>query len=320
MPETVQIPINFLQAIRQKDSKTQVLWMRWLVYADGLRDSTILAKLQAENPSLDSAEVRDIYEWGVKILFNDSLLSVPKQQPQNSYMADQNELNKRIEHIEDQLKQALDALQQKERDMKAYVLRVIRGFNMEKRAVKNEIYQFVDRMVNNAKSEVKLEVKSEVKQEVTKEVTKEVQGQIVTHDKPTPRKSGRSKNFTTDEFLFCKQVLDYLNEKAGTGYSTASKGNCQIIIRRKDEGYELEQFYKVIDNKVAEWLNSDMEAYLRPVTLFSEKFDNYLNQLVFKRQTKEQQSIQNIQDANSEAKQYFTVGGNAGGTGSGTGN
>jgi len=34
----------------------------------------------------------------------------------------------------------------------------------------------------------------------------------------------------------------------------------------------------VIDTKVQEWANTDMSKYLRPPTLFSPKFEAYLNQ------------------------------------------
>ena len=44
----------------------------------------------------------------------------------------------------------------------------------------------------------------------------------------------------------------------------------------KDE----EDFYKVINIKSKQWLNTEMEKYLRPETLFSNKFEGYLNEEV----------------------------------------
>lgn len=45
------------------------------------------------------------------------------------------------------------------------------------------------------------------------------------------------------------------------------------------EGFKEEDFYQVIDIKVKEWKNNkDMKQYLRPETLFSNKFESYLNQ------------------------------------------
>ena len=76
------------------------------------------------------------------------------------------------------------------------------------------------------------------------------------------------------------KVLNYLNTKAGTKYRTSSKTHLKWIDARIKEGYKYEDFVKVIDNKCAEWLYTNMEQYLRPSTLFSNKFDTYLNQRI----------------------------------------
>jgi hypothetical protein len=47
-----------------------------------------------------------------------------------------------------------------------------------------------------------------------------------------------------------------------------------------NEGFTVGDFKKVIDNKTAEWLDTKMEQYLRPETLFGTKFESYLNQNV----------------------------------------
>ncbi|MCD9070458.1 conserved phage C-terminal domain-containing protein [Staphylococcus chromogenes] len=73
-------------------------------------------------------------------------------------------------------------------------------------------------------------------------------------------------------------VIDYLNERTGKQYKSTTKKNQTVIRARSDEGFNLEDFKKVIDNKVAEWKGTDMEKYLRPETLFGTKFEGYLNQ------------------------------------------
>jgi uncharacterized phage protein (TIGR02220 family) len=70
-----------------------------------------------------------------------------------------------------------------------------------------------------------------------------------------------------------KEVINYLNEKSGKSFKVA-KG----LKARFAQGYSVEDCKRVIDIKVAEWSNSDMAQYIRPQTLFSEKFDGYLNQ------------------------------------------
>lgn len=75
-----------------------------------------------------------------------------------------------------------------------------------------------------------------------------------------------------------KDIIDYLNAKTGKGYRWQGKATQGHINARFAEGYTLEDFKKVIDNKAAEWKGGKMEQYLRPETLFGTKFEGYLNQ------------------------------------------
>ena len=77
-----------------------------------------------------------------------------------------------------------------------------------------------------------------------------------------------------------KEAVDYLNEKAGTKYKSTSKNTTKHIKARINDGYTLEDFKIVIDKKCSEWLNTDMEKYLCPETLFGSKFEKYLNQKI----------------------------------------
>lgn len=75
-----------------------------------------------------------------------------------------------------------------------------------------------------------------------------------------------------------KDVIDYLNQQTGKNYKSTTKKNQTVIRSRTDEGFSLDDFKRVIDNKVAEWKGTNMEKYLRPETLFGTKFEGYLNQ------------------------------------------
>lgn len=75
-----------------------------------------------------------------------------------------------------------------------------------------------------------------------------------------------------------KDVINYLNQQTGKHYKSTTKKNQTVIRARTDEGFSLQDFKKVIDNKVTEWTGTDMEKYLRPETLFGTKFEGYLNQ------------------------------------------
>ena len=76
-----------------------------------------------------------------------------------------------------------------------------------------------------------------------------------------------------------KEVIDYLNEKAGTKYKHTTSKTKTLIKARYEEGFELDDFKNVIDKKVNTWLNTDMSKYLRPETLFGTKFEGYLNEM-----------------------------------------
>ncbi len=76
-----------------------------------------------------------------------------------------------------------------------------------------------------------------------------------------------------------KEVIEYLNQKLGTSYKSNASKNKTVINARVNEGYTVEDFKTVINNKVNDWgSDSKMSKYLRPETLFGTKFDSYLNE------------------------------------------
>ena len=74
-----------------------------------------------------------------------------------------------------------------------------------------------------------------------------------------------------------QEIVEYLNEKTGKQYRYTTPKTRELIKARWKEGFRLDDFKKVIDNKTLEWKNTKWENYLRPVTLFSTKFESYLN-------------------------------------------
>lgn len=81
-------------------------------------------------------------------------------------------------------------------------------------------------------------------------------------------------------------IISYLNQKAGTGYRASSKKTQSCIRARLAEGFTIDDFQTVIDKKSAEWIGTEFEKFLRPETLFGTKFENYLNQKIYQKQTK----------------------------------
>jgi len=74
--------------------------------------------------------------------------------------------------------------------------------------------------------------------------------------------------------------IKYLNEKAKRSFDPKNDSNKNFIKARYNEGRSLDDFKKVIDKKVINWLTDEkMMMYLRPSTLFNKtNFENYLNE------------------------------------------
>ena len=76
-------------------------------------------------------------------------------------------------------------------------------------------------------------------------------------------------------------VVDYLNERAKTKFRHTSRKTQQLIKARFNEGFDMDDFKKVIDVKTKQWINdNNMRKYLRPETLFGTKFEAYLNESI----------------------------------------
>lgn len=80
-----------------------------------------------------------------------------------------------------------------------------------------------------------------------------------------------------------KDVIDYLNIILNSNYKYTTKKTQDCIKARLNEGFTVDDFKTVIDKKSKEWMGTDMEKYLRPETLFGNKFEGYLNQTTTKR-------------------------------------
>ncbi len=156
---------------------------------------------------------------------------------------------------------------------------------------------------NNSKEvlERRLWVVSEFQRPHDKNVTTSCQECHEPHDKNVTR--GTDKNVTDNNTSFnntsnitrdisnnveqspttqipYKEIVDYLNQKLGTQYRATSKKTRKLIKARFDDDFTLDDFKTVIDKKVYQWQGTQFSDFLRPDTLFSSKFEGYLNQQV----------------------------------------
>ncbi len=78
--------------------------------------------------------------------------------------------------------------------------------------------------------------------------------------------------------IYCRadEVIDHLNMRMGSQYKHSNSSR-KHIVARLNEGFTVDDCKTVIDKKCVEWMGGDMEKYLRPETLFGNKFENYLN-------------------------------------------
>src|SRR5699024_8457159 len=75
------------------------------------------------------------------------------------------------------------------------------------------------------------------------------------------------------------EIVEYLNLKTGKQYRATTKKTQALIKARVNEGFTVDDFKKVIDKKVKDnQAGYFKDLYLRPETLFGNKFEGYLNQ------------------------------------------
>ena len=77
------------------------------------------------------------------------------------------------------------------------------------------------------------------------------------------------------------EIITYFNKVAGTHYLLRGKEIKKFIKARWNDGFRLDDFKTVLDKKAGQWKNdAKMSKYLRFETLFSNKFESYLNEVV----------------------------------------
>lgn len=85
-------------------------------------------------------------------------------------------------------------------------------------------------------------------------------------------------NMSISEKIPYSEIISYLNKVTNKKYKVTQKWK-DLIKARWNEGQRLDDFKKVINVKGSQWLNdSNMSKYLRPQTLFGNKFDDYLQE------------------------------------------
>lgn len=91
--------------------------------------------------------------------------------------------------------------------------------------------------------------------------------------------AGDTRKHEANDGSKVREIVEYLNQQAGTHYKAGAKLTRKKINARLREGFTVEDCKRVVDQKVKDWANdSAMARYIRPETLFGTKFESYLQQ------------------------------------------
>ena len=144
-----------------------------------------------------------------------------------------------------------------------------------------EKWQSTDRLAELREYNRLAKQKSRAKQKALQSVNDKSMTSQRCQDTDKEKEEERDKNI--DLYI---NIIDYLNQKAGTNYKATTKKTKSCIHARLDEGFTEDDFITVIDKKCNDWLGTEWEKFLRPETLFGTKFESYLNAKVTKKQNK----------------------------------
>ena len=78
--------------------------------------------------------------------------------------------------------------------------------------------------------------------------------------------------------IMCSKAVDLLNTLSGSSFRADTKATQRLIAARENEGYSLADIEMVIRHQCESWGKDEkMRKYLRPETLFGNKFEAYLS-------------------------------------------
>ena len=91
-------------------------------------------------------------------------------------------------------------------------------------------------------------------------------------------------NNTNNNITIVEQVINYMNELAGTNFKPTTTKTISLIKARLKEGFNVEDLKDVVYYKYNEWYKKPFkftngmmsDTYYRPNTLFGTKFEEYL--------------------------------------------
>lgn len=110
------------------------------------------------------------------------------------------------------------------------------------------------------------------------------------------------------------EIINYLNLKCEKNFSLDNPETQSLILLRLKEGYILFDFFKIIDIKSVTWKDTWNDKHLRPITLFGDKMESYINEKLILPENTQKSSTQVTyetaqQSNNILAERYSSSGG-----------
>jgi uncharacterized phage protein (TIGR02220 family) len=127
-----------------------------------------------------------------------------------------------------------------------------------------------------------------------------IQAEPIVEKSKAPRKKSTETSYPNEVY---EDIVNFLNQATGKNYKTNSVINRKFITQRLNDGFTVEDFKQVISVKSTNWLGSKMEQFLRPETLFSNKFESYLNENIVSNAPNS--NLKNTYDQVSIATEFF---------------
>ena len=127
-----------------------------------------------------------------------------------------------------------------------------------------------------------------------------IQAELIVEKSKSPRKKSTETSYPNEVY---EDIINFLNQATGKNYKTTSVINRKFITQRLNDGFTIEDFRQVISVKSTNWLGSKMEQFLRPETLFSNKFESYLNEKIVNNSPNS--NLKNTYDQVSIATEYL---------------
>ena len=117
-------------------------------------------------------------------------------------------------------------------------------------------------------------VENEPNKQTNKQLTS---NQQAANKQLTTNKNDKNDKNDKEEYARAREVTEFFNSTAGKNYNV---NDCKPYVEKLiSQGYKVEDIKHVIQVKSEQWKGDQkMDQYLRPMTLFGDKFSSYLQE------------------------------------------